>query len=120
MVGNNDIKLRLKDGSEKVINFDNVKTEAPPQLSTYVGGCRTDGGQANMHFCNICGADLFYSESIPAMPENFNNVNLLTLDVSSLGVDYKDLSNPEISTYVNGLDNSWNKRKGEPFENGLW
>lgn len=120
MLGNNDIKLRQSDGAEKVINYDNVKTEAPPELATYIAGIRKDGGKVNMHFCNKCGADLFYTESIPAMPENFINVNLMALDLKSIGIDYKDVTHPEVSTYVSGLDDSWNRRKGEPFDNGSW
>lgn len=120
MLGNNDIKLRTKDGSEKILNYDNVAEEAPPELGTYAPGIRTDGGKVNMHFCKQSGADLFYSESIPVMPENFVNVNLMALDLKSLGVDYKDVTHPEVSTYVNGLNDSWDRRKGEPFENGSW
>jgi hypothetical protein len=119
-LGNNDIKMRQSDGSEKVINYDNVGTEGPAELATYVGGKRKDDGKVNMHFCKKCGVDLFYTESIPAMPENFVNINLMALDLTSLGVDYKDLTRPAISTYVSGLDDSWERRKGEPYKNGSW
>jgi len=120
MLGNNDIKLRQSDSTEKVINYDNVKAEAPPELATYVAGIRKDGGKVNMHFCNKCGVDLFYTESIPVMPENFVNVNLMALDLESLGMDYKDVTHPEVSTYVSGLDDSWERRIGEPYRNGSW
>lgn len=120
MLGNNDITLSLSDGSQKVINYSNVQTEAPPELATYVAGLRKDGGKVNMHFCSKCGVDLFYTESIPGMPENFVNVNLMALDLSPLSLSYKDVTHPEVSTYVNGLDDSWERREGEPFENGSW
>lgn len=120
MLGNNDIKLQQKDGSEKTINYDNVAHEAPPELATYSPGKRTDGGKVNMHFCNKCGVDLFYTESIPVMPENFVNVNLMALNLKSLGVDYKDVTRPDVSTYSSGLNDSWERRKGEPYDNGSW
>lgn len=120
MLGNNDIKLVHSDGSETIINYDNVITEAPAELATYVAGIRKDGGKVNMHFCNKCGVDLFYTESIPVMPENFVNVNLMALDLSPLGVSFKDVTHPDLSIYVSGKDDSWERRKGEPYEGGSW
>jgi hypothetical protein len=120
MLGDNDIKLRLADGKEQVINFDNQADVSPPELSSYQAGVREDKGNVNLHFCNKCGVDLFYTENIPSMPDNFVNVNLFALDLSPLSVSYTDVTDPKVVTYVSGQDDSWKRRQGQPFEGGSW
>lgn len=122
MLGNDDLKLRLEDSIEQPFNFKiaNESTLGTSKLATYVPGIRKDGGKVNIHRCGNCGQDLFMTERIPAMGGDHINVNITALDLSGTGTTLKNLTDPKDLTYVNGANDSWQTRVGEPYSDGCW
>jgi len=115
-------KIKQDDGTYAVLNFNTVSTACPSALRTYTpsSGSSSRIGQVNQHFCAFCGVEVLMTENLSAWPKIFVNVNVLTVDLAKVGLDLKTIAKPEKITYWEGRNDTWEKRKGEPYEQGLW
>lgn len=124
-----DISVINTPSSEPVvITYANTTDTSlfPPELTYYSpayhrGECKKGEEWGRHFFCKTCSINLFIVGNIP-----FNNigeilsVNILALDLKSLGKDLKEVVRPEKMRYVNGLENTFVASHGEPHAHGLW
>lgn len=120
MLGNDALKIKQDDGFYKTFNFDTLSNATPSALGTYTPNSRPDGGRVNHHFCSRCGVDVLMTEKLDVMPQPFINVNVLAIDLEKAGLDLKAMTDPKNMTYVEGRNDTWERRRGEPFAQGLW
>ena len=124
-MGENDLSVVLEDGSERVMNYKNSKTEGHKNLGVYTFGLTKEGTggeghQVYHHHCKICGVQPFITGRLDFMGGAFVVLNLNTVDNwEELGLDLKEISEISKMTYMDGK-HDWDLQKGEPWPKQAW
>ncbi|KAF3939819.1 hypothetical protein ABW19_dt0203459 [Dactylella cylindrospora] len=97
----------------------------PPSLTYYSpafnrGECEIGKEPARYFFCKTCGIHLFVVAFIPQVGGDILGVNIISLDLKSVGRDLKDVSDPKGLKYARGLDDTWQMSEGKPWPHGPW
>ncbi|KAK6539511.1 hypothetical protein TWF694_009730 [Orbilia ellipsospora] len=115
-------------GEPTVIRYANsIDTSLwPPEFTYYspsyqLGKCEKGEEPGRHFFCKKCSIMLFIIGNIKFRDiGEIASVNVLTMDLKSVGKNLKDVSKPENVKYTNGLDNSFTMSIGEPHDHGSW
>ncbi|KAF3934228.1 hypothetical protein ABW20_dc0109217 [Dactylellina cionopaga] len=121
-----DISVTNPSGNPTPIRYSNSNDTSlwPAELTFYSpafhrGDVEKGSEPARHHFCKICSINLFIIGNIPNYGE-IVGVNVLSLDLKSIGKDLKDISNPKTMRYTNGRVGTFAGQTGEPHEHGSW
>lgn len=63
---------------------------------------------------------MFVTANVTAFGGAVASINVNVLDLQDAGIDIKDITRPEKMGYIEGLGNTFEQRKGEPWPHGLW
>lgn len=115
----------MADGSEKVLNYKNCRTEGPESAKIWTFGATEagtggEGHQVYHHFCTICGLQTFTVGRLDFMGGAFVGINLnLVENWDENGLDIKDVTDVKKMSYINGISD-WAAKKGEPWPKQAW